>query len=276
MSSPSNNPTPSTGGDLILWGSIDRASVDEDALNDWWTNEHLPERLQLPGFQLARRYRALDPKNGQNEYLALYEVWNVRDLASPEYLHALNHPTTRTVQFMPCLAKMNRFACIRTWEKPSAYSVVETRHEPNNYLFMVVCELGEEAAKSGRSYINQALDHLSLDEHPPSAEVMRSRLATVSPAITARGSTSKSYDGVGFNTSPDQAATNPDRSKTFIFLFDLYTHSTSTPTSLPSLLSSTWFITLSSILQTADLHILHTNIYSLIATLAKDAIDAAA
>ena len=276
MSSPSNNPTPSTGGDLILWGSVDSATVDEDALNDWWTNEHLPERLRLPGFQLARRYRALEPKNGQNEYLALYEVWNVQDLATPEYLHALNHPTDRTVQFMPCLAKMNRFACRRTWEKLSAYPAAKTRHKSNDYLFMVVCNLGEEAAKSGHSYINQVLDRLSLDEHPPSVEIMRSRLATVSPAITTQGSTSKSYDGVGFNTSPDQATANLDRPKTLILLFDLCTPSTSTPTSLLSLLSSTWFTTLNSILRTADLHVSHTNTYSPIATLAKDAIYAAA
>lgn len=56
-----NTIPPGFGGeDLILWGCIDSATTDEDALNHWWTYEHLPERLRLPGVQRARRYHALD------------------------------------------------------------------------------------------------------------------------------------------------------------------------------------------------------------------------
>ncbi|KAL2423828.1 hypothetical protein ABEF94_008553 [Exophiala dermatitidis] len=46
---------------LIIWGSIKKkttttsTTVDEEALNAWWTNEHLPERLAIPGFLRTRR-----------------------------------------------------------------------------------------------------------------------------------------------------------------------------------------------------------------------------
>ncbi|CAE6998783.1 hypothetical protein P3342_000905 [Pyrenophora teres f. teres] len=260
-------PTSSRGGELILWGSIDPASVDEDALNDWWTNEHLPERLGLPGFQLARRYRAFEPKQGQNEYLALYQVSNVQDLASPEYMHALNHPTERTVQFMPCLASMNRFACSSMYQQQTPYSVAGTRHNSDDYLFMVVCRLEEEATRFGLD-VHRVTEHLSHNEHP---DIWRVRVSSVSPSITAQGSTSKSYDGVGFNTPPDNAATSLDRPNTLILLFDL--HSTTAPTSLPT---TTWFASLESKLEESNVRISYKNTYSLIATLAKDAINAEA
>ena len=272
MASPSTIPTPSREGQLILWGSIDPAWVDEDALNDWWTNEHLPERVRLPGFQLARRYRALEHKEGLNEYLALYQVSNVRDLISAEYLHALNHPTIRTKQFMRCLMNLNRFACGSMWEKQSPKSVAVARHTSNDSLFMVVCGPDDSITQPRSLDMNPVLEHLSHDEHHPPVDIVHARLAMVSPNITAQGSTSRSYDGVGFDTAPDNAIIQP-RAKTFVFLFDLCTPSTS---ALTSLLSSTWFTTLNTLIESAGLHILHTNTYSLIATLAKDAIDAAA
>lgn len=76
---------------LILWGAIDPRATDEIALNDWWTNEHLPERLHLPGFHRARLYRALESSKGAGEYLAWYEASDIRDLASKEYLEALTY-----------------------------------------------------------------------------------------------------------------------------------------------------------------------------------------
>lgn len=100
-------------GMLLVWGAIDRDATGENALNDWWTNEHLPERLRLPGFQHAHRYRALESAN----YLARYEVSDVRNLVSKEYMEALNQPTPRTKHFMPCLAAMNRSACRLSWSK---------------------------------------------------------------------------------------------------------------------------------------------------------------
>src|SRR5689334_329520 len=98
-------------GMLILWGEVDSDTTDENALNDWWTNEHLPERLRLPGFLRARRYCSLESIERKREYLAWYEVSDVQDLVSEKYLYALNNPTPKTKQFMPCLSTMNRSAC---------------------------------------------------------------------------------------------------------------------------------------------------------------------
>lgn len=96
---------------LIIWGGLDRGKTneDEEELNDWWSNEHLPERLAIDGFLRTRRFHAI--KNGLSQYLVWYEVASLITLTSPEYMAALNNPTRGTKKFMPILASMNRSAC---------------------------------------------------------------------------------------------------------------------------------------------------------------------
>lgn len=94
---------------LIIWGGVDDSITDEEALNAWWTNEHLPERLSIPGFLRTRRFYTL--KNGQSQYLVVYEVSSLETLTSSAYMAALNNPTPSTKRFMPLLASMNRSAC---------------------------------------------------------------------------------------------------------------------------------------------------------------------
>ncbi|KAJ7834982.1 hypothetical protein B0H14DRAFT_2590571 [Mycena olivaceomarginata] len=101
-------------GLLIIWGSISPTEVDEPALNDWWTNEHLPERLALPGFLRCRRFA--DPATSptaapESKYLVWYEVDDTKALVSPQYMEKLDNPTPRTARFMPLLATLQRCAC---------------------------------------------------------------------------------------------------------------------------------------------------------------------
>jgi hypothetical protein len=42
----------------------------EDEFNDWYSNVHVPELLETPGFVGARRFRSLDG----DHYLAIYEL----------------------------------------------------------------------------------------------------------------------------------------------------------------------------------------------------------
>jgi hypothetical protein len=54
----------------------------EDEYNDWYTNTHLPDVLEIPGITAARRFKASDvapPPDGAHEYCAVYEL-DVDDL----------------------------------------------------------------------------------------------------------------------------------------------------------------------------------------------------
>ncbi|KAJ7434019.1 hypothetical protein B0H11DRAFT_2119495 [Mycena galericulata] len=106
-------------GLLIIWGSISPTELDEPAFNDWWTNEHLPERLALPGFLRCRRFLAPAPTSPtaaaapdrESKYLVWYEVDDTGALVSPQYTEKLDNPTPRTARFMPLLATLQRCAC---------------------------------------------------------------------------------------------------------------------------------------------------------------------
>ncbi|OXH89828.1 hypothetical protein CA831_12465, partial [Burkholderia multivorans] len=55
-------------GQLCVWTDIDPAH--EADFNAWYDREHMQERVAIPGFTHARRFRATD--RGPRKYLALY------------------------------------------------------------------------------------------------------------------------------------------------------------------------------------------------------------
>jgi hypothetical protein len=183
-------------GMLIIWGSLSaeaKKSVNEGTLNDWWTNEHLPERLSIPGFLHARRYFTFEKESETSQYLVCYETASLDVLKSEAYLARLNDPTPGTAKFMPILATMNRCA--------------------THLLYTAV----RPDFSSQSSVTGGAVAHLSLS--PPSEPRSLDNLRTViveqlstylfantvtlaihllehDELVTRSGSSSKSYDGV--------------------------------------------------------------------------------
>ncbi|CAO2654054.1 Nn.00g107870.m01.CDS01 [Neocucurbitaria sp. VM-36] len=185
-------------GLLMLWGQIDPATTDEVGLNDWWTNEHLPERLNLPGFQQAHRYHTFNSKDGTSEYLTLYDSSDVQDLASPEYLVVLENPTPRTKQYMPCFAGMNRSACKVQWSevKPATTSIKSS--PAREQIMLVVLNALRQPAELLKDLILVLDKHLSNKGPPTSFGVTCTSIAEIKDAVTKAGSASKSYENVQF------------------------------------------------------------------------------
>jgi len=97
---------PARPGLLAVWNDI--AAEDEAEFNAWYVEEHVPERLGIPGILSARRYRdAAAPLS----YAALYDTQSLAVLASPAYLERLANPTPRTQLVMPRFRNMTRAAC---------------------------------------------------------------------------------------------------------------------------------------------------------------------
>ena len=69
-------------GLLLVMADIDPAN--EEDFNRWYEEEHLDERMSVPGFLHARRFQAIE---GSPKYLALYDVESPEVLQSPAYLH---------------------------------------------------------------------------------------------------------------------------------------------------------------------------------------------
>lgn len=78
-------------GVLAIWNGID-PEAETDFL-DWHVNEHIPERVAVPGFMKARRYKG---PNSWPRYFNFYEVDTWTTLTSKTYLDRLNNPSPWT------------------------------------------------------------------------------------------------------------------------------------------------------------------------------------
>lgn len=93
---------------LALWNDVEPA-LDE-LYNDWHANEHVPERLTVPGILWARRYAARPLTPGQR-YLTLYGLHSARVLDSAPYRHLLANPTPMSARMRPHLQNICRWVC---------------------------------------------------------------------------------------------------------------------------------------------------------------------
>jgi hypothetical protein len=82
----------------------------EEEFNAWYDEEHLPERLAIPGFRSARRWVA-DVAPGEGKYLATYELDSADVLTSPQYLSYFEKPTPWTRRCLGKAVVFKRWAC---------------------------------------------------------------------------------------------------------------------------------------------------------------------
>jgi hypothetical protein len=69
----------------------------ESEFNRWYEEEHIRERLSIPGFLRARRFVAVE---GRPKYLALYDLSSPEVLQSEEYHRRRNEGATEWTRRM--------------------------------------------------------------------------------------------------------------------------------------------------------------------------------
>jgi hypothetical protein len=93
-------------GVLAFWHDV--APGGDAEFDQWHLREHIPERVDVPGFLRARRYVTLgDPPR----YFYFYETESLETLQSPAYLARLGDPTPWTKKTMPLVRNNTRTAC---------------------------------------------------------------------------------------------------------------------------------------------------------------------
>jgi hypothetical protein len=80
-------------GAILIWNDITPEGRAE--FYAWHLNEHMPERLAIPGFLRGRRYIALDAATAP-EFFTLYETADPGVTTSKPYLERLDNPTAWT------------------------------------------------------------------------------------------------------------------------------------------------------------------------------------
>jgi hypothetical protein len=82
----------------------------EEEFNAWYDDEHLAERLAIPGFRSAQRWVAEVPP-GAGKYLATYELESPEVLLSRDYLERFENPTPWSKRCLGKAAVFKRWTC---------------------------------------------------------------------------------------------------------------------------------------------------------------------
>lgn len=95
---------------LALWNSIDSTALQAE-YETWHTFEHVPERVGLPGFIEARRYRSLASPNQPPDYFTCYWLQTMDALNSPQYREVFASPTPWSARMRTELRDFFRLPC---------------------------------------------------------------------------------------------------------------------------------------------------------------------
>ena len=115
-------------GDGLLMVYSDVSAENDEEYNRWYNEEHIPERLSIPGVLNAARYEVVQ---GGPKYLACYELSSPDAWYSDEWQKWLKEPTE--------------------WSKRMSPSVIGTENIRNLYKRIYPADVSEETANADMS-----------------------------------------------------------------------------------------------------------------------------
>lgn len=184
-----------TPGVLLVLNDV--VETAEEEFNRWYQQQHLPERLAVPGFYTARRYHAVD---GQPAYMAVYECESIEVLKSKAYLERLANPTDWTRKIMPSFRNMLRSACRETWSVGAGVG---------GGAFVVQCKPSQGREDAARRFIQDAFASGLMQSACLARMALWEADAEVtggpSPEAILRGGADRSADWILFLESHDLA-----------------------------------------------------------------------
>lgn len=88
----------------VLFSEMTPDAGWEGEFNDWYDDEHIPLRMDVPGFVGAQRYRrdALD-------YLAVYDMESTATLTTDAYKAVKDHPSELTARMLRDVSNFSRY-----------------------------------------------------------------------------------------------------------------------------------------------------------------------
>jgi hypothetical protein len=93
-------------GAVAIWHDI--ATEGRDEFYAWHGQEHMPERVGIPGFLRGRRYVAID---ADLAFFNLYEALSVETLKGQDYTSRVNAPTPWTLSAVTHFRSVARSIC---------------------------------------------------------------------------------------------------------------------------------------------------------------------
>jgi len=109
----------------MVWADV--PADKEPEFNRWYNEEHLAERLAIPGFLSAARYEAV---KGGPKHLAVYELENAVVMESPAYKKVQANPTPWTQKIGPQTSASTFIRNIYTMIHPRELSTAAAESGP--------------------------------------------------------------------------------------------------------------------------------------------------
>ncbi|KAF5381708.1 hypothetical protein D9615_005550 [Tricholomella constricta] len=140
-----------TSKGLIFVYSDPGLKVKEEDYNDWYDNEHIPSRLNVPGILSSARYRAVDSQSPS--WLALYDITSPDVAQSAAYKGLGPIASNREKQIMADLGSINR----RVYEHVMSLSHPTTGISslPGQYIFAVHMKVTLEGEEEFNRWYNE-------------------------------------------------------------------------------------------------------------------------
>ena len=149
---------------LCIWTSIDPAF--EADFNRWYDREHMQERVAIPGFRFARRFKAMH--DCARPYLALYCTQDADVFTSEPYRRAFHHQTAWSLR---------NFARMQGTQRRVGTLEIEAGEGQGGMLAAFV--LTETAVAQARSRL-----HAQLAELAQGDGIVRATLQVTVPALS--------------------------------------------------------------------------------------------
>ena len=122
---------------LALWNDFDSALQDEYECRH--TFEHVPERLNSPGFVRAKRYAASD--RADHKYFTLYELEKLDALQTTAYKELIDRPSSWSTEMRKSFRDFLRFPC-----EPLVTAGMGTGGALGTFVFSLESDTDEVAA----------------------------------------------------------------------------------------------------------------------------------
>ncbi|HYL89559.1 MAG TPA: hypothetical protein VEU32_12450 [Burkholderiales bacterium] len=158
---------------VAIWCEV-AAEVREE-FDHWHAQEHMPERLSIPGFLRGSRWVSADERS----YFILYELEDEGTLTSAAYLERLNNPTAWSRKMMPHHRNMVRGLC--RVEASSGSALAQTLLTVRSWSATTL----DLAALASRKGIVAAHLLRSIGEPPPQTTEQKLRGGDASPGAVA-------------------------------------------------------------------------------------------
>ena len=80
-------------GSTVMVVMMDVDPEDEEEFHKWYNEQHIPERLEIPGYVSARRFKLENGEGGVLKYMCLWEMEDAAALQNEMYKAQNADPT---------------------------------------------------------------------------------------------------------------------------------------------------------------------------------------